>query len=61
MQVNAKHFHHAENARKDQGDTECDDQARTKAQTEKADDEDDDNGFPQSIDKSLMDSLTTCG
>ena len=51
MQINAGHFHDAEDARQDQGDTESDDQARTQAQAEEADDQDDDDGFAQGIGK----------
>ena len=51
MQVNAKDFHHTEHTCKDQRNAKCDDQSRAKTQTEEADDEDDDDGFPQGIDK----------
>ena len=51
MQVDAGYFHDTEDAGQDQWDTESDDQARPQSQAEEADDEDDDNGFSQSIDK----------
>ena len=47
MKVDTGDFHDAEDARKDQGNAEGDDQARPQAQGDEADDEDDGDGFPQ--------------
>ena len=51
MQIDAGYFHDAEHAGQNQGNTKSYDKARTQPQAEKADDEDNDNRFPQCIDK----------